>query len=238
MLALMDTPIELYDLAGRDPALRFSPYCWRARFALAHKGLRVAALPWRLHEGSRLAFTGQGRVPVLVDGERTVFDSWSIALYLDEHYADRPGLFGAPAAVPVVKALNAWADLTLNPAISRLIVKRVHDLLDPRDQPYFRESREARFGTTLEALDLHRETQLGVVREALLPIARLLTEQPFLAGESPAYADHIVAGSLMWPAVTAPWSLVEHDAALARWFDAMRDAYGHLGRTAVTATSA
>jgi hypothetical protein len=31
----------LYDLAGADPDLRFSPYCWRTRLALAHKGLEV-----------------------------------------------------------------------------------------------------------------------------------------------------------------------------------------------------
>jgi hypothetical protein len=40
-------PITLYDLAGDDPSLRFSPYCWRTRLALAHKGLQVETIPWR-----------------------------------------------------------------------------------------------------------------------------------------------------------------------------------------------
>ncbi|MGO9618568.1 MAG: glutathione S-transferase N-terminal domain-containing protein, partial [Bryobacteraceae bacterium] len=31
----------LYDLAGADPARRFSPYCWRVRLAIEHKGLSV-----------------------------------------------------------------------------------------------------------------------------------------------------------------------------------------------------
>jgi len=35
----------MHDLAGADPAVRFSPYCWRIRFALAHKCLPVDAIP-------------------------------------------------------------------------------------------------------------------------------------------------------------------------------------------------
>jgi hypothetical protein len=31
--------IKLYDLAGAETDRRFSPYCWRARMALVHKGL-------------------------------------------------------------------------------------------------------------------------------------------------------------------------------------------------------
>ena len=44
--------MRLYDLAGADPNLRFSPYCWRAKFALAHKGLAVN------HEVARLGGEG------------------------------------------------------------------------------------------------------------------------------------------------------------------------------------
>ena len=31
--------MELYELAGADPARVFSPFCWRIRMALAAKGL-------------------------------------------------------------------------------------------------------------------------------------------------------------------------------------------------------
>ena len=34
----------MHDLAGADPAVRFSPYCWRVRMALAHKGLDVETI--------------------------------------------------------------------------------------------------------------------------------------------------------------------------------------------------
>ena len=76
--------IVMHDLAGADPALRFSPYCWRTRMALAHKGLAVETIPWRFTEKDALAFSGQGRVPVIRDGDRVVSDSWSIAEYLED----------------------------------------------------------------------------------------------------------------------------------------------------------
>ena len=62
--------IKLYDLAGAEPDRRFSPYCWRTRMALAHKGLEVETIPWRFTEKDAIAFSGQGRVPVLIDGAR------------------------------------------------------------------------------------------------------------------------------------------------------------------------
>ena len=86
--------IVMHDLAGADPALRFSPYCWRTRMALAHKGLAVETIPWRFTEKDALAFSGQGRVPVIRDGDRVVSDSWAIAEYLEDAYPDRPSLFG------------------------------------------------------------------------------------------------------------------------------------------------
>src|SRR5436190_7008774 len=33
--------ITLYDLAGAEAERRFSPFCWRTKMALAHKGLEV-----------------------------------------------------------------------------------------------------------------------------------------------------------------------------------------------------
>src|SRR3954447_20927262 len=84
--------IKLYDLAGADDDRRFSPYCWRVKMALAHKGLQVESFPWRFTEKDTIAFSGQKHVPVIVDGNRFVSDSWAIAMYLDEAYPDRPML--------------------------------------------------------------------------------------------------------------------------------------------------
>ena len=76
--------IVLYDLAGEDPDVRFSPYCWRTRFALAHKGLPVETVPWRFTDREAIAFSGQGKVPVIQDDGTVVSDSWAIAEYLED----------------------------------------------------------------------------------------------------------------------------------------------------------
>ncbi len=79
--------IKLYDLAGADEDRRFSPYCWRTKLALAHKGLKLETIPWRLTEKDRIAFVGSKRVPVIVDGSKQVADSWAIAVYLERAYS-------------------------------------------------------------------------------------------------------------------------------------------------------
>src|SRR5712675_908771 len=87
------TIIRLFDLAGAEPARRFSPYCWRIKLALAHKGLEVETIPWRFTEKSAIAASGQGRVPVLVHGDRWVADSWVIADYLEDAFPETPPIF-------------------------------------------------------------------------------------------------------------------------------------------------
>ena len=104
--------IVMHDLAGADPVLRFSPYCWRTRLALAQKGLQVETIPWRFTEKAALAFSGQGRVPVIRDGERVVSDSWAIAEYLADTYPEHPNLFGGAAGRPHARFVNAWAHPT------------------------------------------------------------------------------------------------------------------------------
>ena len=56
--------LQLYDLAGAEPERRFSPYCWRIKLALMHKGLPFDTIPWRFTDKDVIAFSGQGRVPV------------------------------------------------------------------------------------------------------------------------------------------------------------------------------
>ena len=93
--------LTLYELCRADDR-RFSPYCWRIRMALAHKGLDPERVPVRFTEKDKIAFSGQKLVPVLVDGDTTVVDSFAIACYLDDAYPDRPTLFGK--ALPEVAA--------------------------------------------------------------------------------------------------------------------------------------
>eukprot|EP01037_Dinobryon_pediforme_P028026 gene28026-31129_t len=90
--------MEIWDLAAADETVRFSPYCWRIHFALAHKGMSAATHAWRFTDKDAIAFSGQGFVPVLRDGDHVVSDSFAIAEYLDAAYPERPLMGGAQAA--------------------------------------------------------------------------------------------------------------------------------------------
>jgi glutathione S-transferase len=221
----------MHDLAGADPALRFSPYCWRTRFALAHKGLPVETIPWRFTETDALAFSGQARVPVIQDAGKTVYDSWSIAEYLETAYPAST-LFGGTGGVAHARFVNAWADSVLVGGIARFIVRDLVDIIDPKDVSYFRSSREQRFGATLEAVQQGREGRIGAFRDSLLPVRLVLRKQAWLGGAAPSYADHIIAGTLMWPRCASRFDLLAADDPVADWFGRVLDLYGGLGRAA------
>lgn len=78
--------------------------------ALLHKGLDVETIPWRFTEKDMIAFSGQEHVPVLVDGDTVVSDSFAIALHLEETYPDRPSLFGGSAGLSLARFVNVFAD--------------------------------------------------------------------------------------------------------------------------------
>lgn len=223
--------ITMYDLAGADPDLRFSPYCWRIRFALAHKGMPVETIPWRFTEGDKIAFSGQGKVPVIQDAGTTVFDSWSIAEYLEEQ-APMPSLFGGSVGRAHAAFINAWADSVMLGGIAPLIIRDLLDAVDPKDRAYFRSSREARFGRTLEQVQENREDRVAAFRASLLPVRLVLRRQAWLGGAGPSYADHIVAGTLMWPHCVSRFQLLEDNDPIAAWFGRMLDLYGGLGTSA------
>jgi len=227
--------IVLYELAGADPGLRFSPYCWRSRMALAHKDLTVRTIPWRFSEKQALAFSGQGRVPVLKDGNKTVVDSWAIASYLEERYDDRPSLFGGEMSHAHVRFMNAWTDTVLNPGIARMVVRDVLDALDSKDKAYFRKSREERFGMKLEQVQAGREERLPELRKMLEPVRIALGEQDWLGGDDgPSYADYILFGSFQWPRCISKFELLAKDDVLWGWRERMLDLFGGLGRSAKT----
>ena len=177
--------IRVYDLAGAEPERRFSPYCWRTKMALKHKGLPFETIPWLFTEKNAIALSGQGRVPVMLDGDRVVFDSWTIAAYLEDTYPDRPSLFRGDGGRAVSRFVNAWADNILAAGIARLTVADIFAHIDQKDRSYFRETREQRFGMPLEQVSATRDTDVLAFRKTLEPLRAMLGVQPFIGGETP-----------------------------------------------------
>jgi glutathione S-transferase len=219
---------QLFELTGTDPARRFSPFCWRSRMALAHKGLDAEVIPWRFTENERLAAHGGKTVPILLDGDTTLTDSWDIALHLERAYPDAPRLFQGPPET--YRFLTAWTDTVLSAGVARLIVSDIVALLGPQEAAYFTESREKRFGMPLAQVTAGREARLPEFRASLGPLRRTLTQQPFLGGAAPDYADYTVFGSFMWARVVSPLALLAPDDAVFAWRARLLDLHGGLAR--------
>jgi len=205
---------KLYDLAGADENRRFSPYCWRIRMSLAHKGLAADYLPWRFTEKEKIQFSGQERVPVLVDGENTVSDSWKIAEYLEAEYPDAPSLKLENGEVMFIKF---WAETVLNPELIKFLLLDIHQHLTAEDKIYFRESREKLFGKTLEEVVKGREERLPGFQKMLTPLRLTLKKQNFLAGDSPGFSDYIVFGAFQWARCISDFSLLQTEDPICEW---------------------
>ena len=223
-------PITMYDLAGSEADRRFSPFCWRARMALAHKGLAVETVPWRFTEKDKLPVPNEGRVPVIVDSGKVVHDSSAIAEYLEAEYPDRPSLFGGDGARGLTRFVQNWTETVLQVGLIRLVVLDIHRHIGPEDQAYFRSSREPRFGATLEEVVRDRDARLPAFRASLDPLRRTVERQDFVAGAGPAYADYIVFGAFQWARSISEFELLAADDPVRQWRRRMLDLHGGVAR--------
>jgi glutathione S-transferase len=224
--------ITMYDLAGVETERRFSPFCWRARMALAHKGLAVETVPWRFTEKDKLPAPNDGRVPVIVDDGKVVHDSSAIADYLEEHYADRPSLFGGDCGRGLTKFVQNWTETVLQVGLIRLVLLDIYKHIGPADQAYFRKSREERFSTTLEEFVGDRDARLPAFRASLDPLRRTVERQAFVSGTAPAYADYIVFGAFQWARAISEFELLAADDPVRAWRGRILDLYEGLARRA------
>jgi glutathione S-transferase len=222
--------LKLFELVGTDDRRPFSPYCWRTRMALAHKGLQADSLPWRFTEKSAIAPHGSEKVPVLLHGDSAVVDSWVIANYLEDKFPDRPSLFGGEGGRAMARMLNWWGDIAVVGGIFPLVVADVPDHLGQVDADYFRKSREARLGKPLEQVRQARDAAVAGFRKSLEPMRQTLKTQRYLGGDAANYADYIVFGGFQWARVISPFKLLEADDPIYAWRETLLDAFDGLAR--------
>jgi glutathione S-transferase len=224
--------ITLYDLAGAEEDRRFSPYCWRVKMALKHKGLEFDAVPWRFTDKEAIAFSGQEAVPVLVDGGREVHDSWAIAQYLEEAYPGRPGLFEGPEAQALCQFFAQWTVRAIHAPILRVVLLDLFSQLHEKDRAYYRQSREKRFGATLEQHGGEPKKALAELRGALEPLRPGLVQNAFVSGKAPGFADYVLFGAFQWARVVSPARLLEPDDPVYAWRERVLDLHGGYAREA------
>jgi len=221
---------KLFELCGTETERVFSPFCWRTRMALAHKDIKAETIPWRFSEKDAIAPHQSDKVPVFIDGDTSVADSWAIANYLEDTYPDRPSLFGGEGGRAMGRMLNWWGDTVVLGGIFPMIAADIHGLLRPADQAYFRKTREARLGKTLEEAAANRDQAVEGFRNALNPMRLTLKTQPYLGGTSPNYADYIVFGPFQWARATSPFKLLKEDDPVYAWRERLLDAFGGMAR--------
>jgi glutathione S-transferase len=222
--------LKLFELVGTDATRPFSPFCWRTRMALAHKGLGVESIPWCFTEKDAIAPHKSDKVPVLLDDDTAVADSWVIANYLEDNYPDRPSLFGGEGGRAMGRMLNWWGDVTVIGGMFPLIVADIPSHLKPVDAAYFRKTREARFGKPLEEVTAGRDKAVEIFRKALDPMRLTLKTQKYLGGEAPNYADYIVFGGFQWARVVSPFKLLAGDDPVYAWRERLLDAFDGMAR--------
>lgn len=223
-------PLKLFELVGADDTRPFSPFCWRTRMALAHKGLSAQTIPWCFTEKDAIAPHQSDKVPVLLDDGTAIADSWAIANYLEDTYADRPSLFGGEGGRAMGRMLNWWGDVTVMGGLFPLIVADIPAHLKPVDAAYFRKTREARFGKSLEEVVAGRDKSVELFRKALDPLRLTLKTQKYLGGAAPNYADYIVFGPFQWARVVSPFKLLAEDDPVHTWRERLLDAFDGMAR--------
>lgn len=222
--------ITLYDLQLAS-GCTISPFVWATKYALAHKGFDIDIVPG--------GFTGimdrtggrSERLPVIVDDGEWVLDSWLIAEYLDRTYPDRPTLIPDPSVKPLVEFLEGWLWRTAIGPWFRAFIVDYRDRSLPQDHEYVTTSRETMLGgRKLEEVSAEGKAQLAQVPPTLEPFRQLVTQNKWLGGEGPNYADFRALSVFLWTASVAAVPPLTEDDPLRDWLDRGFDLYGGLGR--------
>lgn len=226
--------MKLYELVGKDKNRGFSPYVWRIRMALAHKGLEAELIPLIFTEISQLEDTDARTVPILEHEGKFITDSWDIACYLEENFPDRPSLFGGKAAQALARTFDHMTLYNLIFPLFPALVNGVFEVIDEKDRDYFRSTREKKLGKSLEEAAEHQQEALVNFQKQLWPYDLALKSQPFFSGDQPAYTDYILYGIFQWARGVSPLKLLEEGQPLYDWRSRMDDLFDGLGRKFIT----
>ena len=189
--------VKLYELAFGNGMVA-SPYALRVRMALAYKSIPFESVPLGFTDIPKVLGPELKTVPVLEDRNGRRGESWEIVEYLEREYAKSPLLFAGPGERSLAHFFDSWFSVEILKRMFALYALDIYNAARPVDRAYFRASREARIGQTLEAFTAGREARLPALREALGPLRWHLKRRPFIAGESPGYADFIALGGFVW----------------------------------------
>lgn len=222
--------LTLYDLCTAEPALRPSPFCWTAKLGLLHKQLKFETEPVPFANKTLYPDPKWGKAPILIDNGEIIPDSPVILAHLDRKYLDRP-LAATHAERAAVEFYRAFLGAHVFPALRPFMLMKVLRLLEGADADYFRKSREAAIGATLEAAEQKGGDTKGI-ESAIAIISAPLASRPFFSGDAPALADYVIAGPFLWQRTVTTETFYEPPPAFAQWFERMLDLFDGYARNA------
>lgn len=231
-----ENPIVVIDLQ-LECGCSISPFSWQAKYAIAHKGLKMEISPGGFTSVPRRTEGRTHHNPTIRDGDQWIMESlrsgeFIVPDYLDAKYPDRPKLFTNPDQRDFVKFLDNWLWTVAIKPWFRCFILDYHDRCLPEDRAYVRESREKDFlgGQTLEQVQAGREDRLPLVPPTLEPLRELLRERPWLGGKAPNFADYSALSVFLWAASIAGTPPLTADDPLRPWIERTSDLFGGLGR--------
>ena len=130
--------ITLYDLVFSEDR-RPSPFCWRAKLALKHKGLTWRDEPMGFTEKQKIAFAQSQTVPVIHDGTKVVKDSWAIAEHLERTYPDKTAVPERSRPSATRASSTAGSTPRCMPTLFPMVVGDLVRARAAGDRDYFRQ---------------------------------------------------------------------------------------------------
>ena len=220
--------ITLFDLSGKND-LRFSPYCWRVKYLLNYRKIDYETIPICFTERLADRFFVNAKLPTIMDNEVKISDSFKIAKYIEDKYADKNDKLINIPNEPALLFINQWSDQFLNTSILERVAHDIISALDDRDIEYYIESRSKRFGMhPKDFQDSNIRKDENNFYECCNFLDKILQKQQYLIGDNITYAEMIVLGSLTWGEKVSNNTKIEKKfKRLTAWKDKLAISLGH-----------
>ena len=150
-------------------------------------------------------------LPAIDHENKVIMDSFAIAKYLENTFADAPLLFPNKSVAPLAMLLQTYFQTQIQLPLFPLVLPVQIDFLDEEGGKYFRRTREERFGYTITH-DIYNDKERidkiwEEVSKATKVVGNMLRENqggPYLAGHDRTYADLVIMSFLEWFRVVVP----------------------------------
>lgn len=199
--------LELYQF-------EMSHYVEKVRLILDYKELpyrKIEVTPG-IGQIELFQMSGQRKVPVLKDGSEIIADSTAIAEYLDRKYPEKAIIPSDPKQKGLCLLMEQWADESLGLNARKGLIgsisqnQRFRTAVLPSSTPDILKNLVSAipgdflgvlgFGVGMGPDSVKEATD--ALKRSLTALSFMLTEQPYLVGDTPTLADFAVAGLSMY----------------------------------------